>query len=329
MEVKLDEKYKRILRILTEDARASTRSIAKQIRTSREVVNYRIKRLNELGVIKNYIVKADMTQFYHDGYAMFIRLSQIDPIKFNKMIDMLAKNPFTMWVATLSGEWDVALSFLTRNTSDLHNVIRSVEVSLGDSLREYGLLTYVKEVKNTFEDLFPCDDDKRSDFMIKGFPHEKVDIDKTDKKILCILSENANVNNIEMSRRVGLTAEAVRQRIKSLKRKGIIRGFRTIIDIYKLNLEIYYVLMKFSKLSREKEMELETFFRNHHNVYYCARTVGRYDIIACITAKDRIHFHKIITDIRNRFSKTLTNFSTNTIFEEHKHTYLPRACLES
>ena len=321
----LDDKDNKILRILTENARMPLKRIAKKVRVSREVVDYRIRRLEKMGIISCYVAKLDMTKFCQNAYGIFLRLTNISQTSFEKLIKFFVNSPLTMWTSTMSGEWDMVTSFLTRNSSDLNNFLKSLETVAGKNLKEYGLLTYIKEIKNTFEDLFPPKKRKikKETFVMKLFSNKSIELNEKDKKLIILLSKDAKLTNKELSKHVKLTEEGVRQRIKNLQKIGVIRGFRALIDVYKLNLEIYYVLMKFNRVDDKIERDLEIFFENNPNVYYCARVVGRYDLIACIIAKNRIHFHKILSNIRNQFSDNLKDFSTNIIFEEHKHTYIP------
>ena len=50
-------------------------------------------------------------------------------------------------------------------------------------------------------------------------------LDEKDSKILELLKKNSRASNTELSRKVGLSEGAVRQRIKSLQQKGAIKRF--------------------------------------------------------------------------------------------------------
>ena len=55
-------------------------------------------------------------------------------------------------------------------------------------------------------------------------------IDDFDRKLLGVLVEDATVSYAELGRRVGLSAPAVHERVKRLKRSGAIRRTSTLID---------------------------------------------------------------------------------------------------
>jgi Lrp/AsnC family leucine-responsive transcriptional regulator len=55
-------------------------------------------------------------------------------------------------------------------------------------------------------------------------------MDEKDLQILSILQEDARIGNAEISRRLGLAASAVHERIRKLVERGMIRGFHARVD---------------------------------------------------------------------------------------------------
>lgn len=55
-------------------------------------------------------------------------------------------------------------------------------------------------------------------------------MDEKDLQILSILQDDARIGNAEISRRVGLAASAVHERIRKLVERGVIRGFHARLD---------------------------------------------------------------------------------------------------
>ncbi len=52
-------------------------------------------------------------------------------------------------------------------------------------------------------------------------------MDKTDKKILSLLQENARITNAEIARQVGMVPSGVQERIRKLEDKGYIQDYAT------------------------------------------------------------------------------------------------------
>lgn len=60
--------------------------------------------------------------------------------------------------------------------------------------------------------------------------HSGRELDAFDRKLLSVLVEDATVSYAELGERVGLSAPAVHERVKRLRRSGIIRRTAALID---------------------------------------------------------------------------------------------------
>jgi len=56
-------------------------------------------------------------------------------------------------------------------------------------------------------------------------------LDPTDLAIIEILQEDGRINITELGRRVGLSQPAVSERVKRLEERGIIAGYKAIVDL--------------------------------------------------------------------------------------------------
>ncbi|RDE06495.1 Lrp/AsnC family transcriptional regulator [Sphingomonas aracearum] len=83
------------------------------------------------------------------------------------------------------------------------------------------------------------------------------DIDLIDHRIIHALREDGRLPIGELSERVGLSKTPCQARLKRLRERGIIRGFRAVIDPAALGLD--YVAFTEVKLSDTREAALEAF----------------------------------------------------------------------
>lgn len=56
------------------------------------------------------------------------------------------------------------------------------------------------------------------------------EIDRFDGEILRELSRDGRVSNVELAARVGLSPSACLRRVQELERRGVIRGYRAVLD---------------------------------------------------------------------------------------------------
>ena len=57
-----------------------------------------------------------------------------------------------------------------------------------------------------------------------------INLDAINNRILHELSLNGRVSNAELAERVGLSASACLRRVQELERKGVIKGYRAVLD---------------------------------------------------------------------------------------------------
>jgi len=85
----------------------------------------------------------------------------------------------------------------------------------------------------------------------------KADLDAIDWKILRELQEDGRITNVELSRRVGISAPPCLRRVKRLEDAGIIRGYRAMLDGPQLGFEV--VAFCLIGLHHQSETELKAF----------------------------------------------------------------------
>lgn len=85
----------------------------------------------------------------------------------------------------------------------------------------------------------------------------KAELDAIDWKILQELQEEGRMTNVELSRRVGISAPPCLRRVKRLEDAGIIRGYRALLNAPALGMDV--VAFCLVGLHHHAEVELKTF----------------------------------------------------------------------
>ncbi|MGB3387903.1 MAG: Lrp/AsnC family transcriptional regulator [Pseudaminobacter sp.] len=85
----------------------------------------------------------------------------------------------------------------------------------------------------------------------------KADLDAIDWKILRELQEEGRMTNVELSRRVGISAPPCLRRVKRLEDAGIIRGYRALLNAPALGMDV--VAFCLVGLHHHAEVELKAF----------------------------------------------------------------------
>jgi DNA-binding Lrp family transcriptional regulator len=85
----------------------------------------------------------------------------------------------------------------------------------------------------------------------------KADLDAIDWKILKELQGDGRMTNVELSRRVGISAPPCLRRVKRLEDAGIIRGYRALLNTSELGLGV--VAFCLVGLHHQSDAELKAF----------------------------------------------------------------------
>ena len=85
----------------------------------------------------------------------------------------------------------------------------------------------------------------------------KADLDAIDWKILRELQDEGRITNIELSRRVGISAPPCLRRVKRLEESGIIRGYRALLNAPALGQDV--VAFCLVGLNHQSDSELKAF----------------------------------------------------------------------
>jgi len=98
-------------------------------------------------------------------------------------------------------------------------------------------------------------------------------IDKYNDHILRLLQTNGRISNIELAKAVGLSPSACLRRVQDLERRGIIKGYRAIIDPKTLGQDVVVFVMvglsghlKKDSQAFEAAMALAPEVRECHNI---------------------------------------------------------------
>lgn len=121
-------------------------------------------------------------------------------------------------------------------------------------------------------------------------------LDKIDRSILGELQADGRMTNVELARRVGISAPPCLRRVRALEQAGLIRGYHADIDPQPLGFEVAVFAMV--RLVSQSEPDLATFeaqARAWPLVRECHMLNGEIDFILKCVAPDLPAFQQFLT----------------------------------
>ena len=122
----IDNSDKSILKILQKDGRASASYISDQIGLSIPAVSDRIKKMQDIGIIKGYEAIIDTKKIGCDVSA-FITIVSESSAHFNDVIENAENSSEVVKCYTTTGSGSHILYVVTKNTSSLEILLRKIQ----------------------------------------------------------------------------------------------------------------------------------------------------------------------------------------------------------
>ena len=121
-------------------------------------------------------------------------------------------------------------------------------------------------------------------------------LDSIDRRLLAELQSEGRVTNVDLAKRVGLTAPPCLRRVRALEEAGVIRGYHADLDASRLGFTITVFAMVSLKSQAEEDLRA---FENHikalPEVRECHMLNGEIDFILKIVSKDLQSFQEFLT----------------------------------
>lgn len=99
-------------------------------------------------------------------------------------------------------------------------------------------------------------------------------LDLKDKKILSELELQARMNLSELGKKLNISKQTTKYRLKKLEENEIIQEYNAIIDVSKIGLEIFIIYLKLFKITSNKENEWMKNIEENQHVISIGRNTG-------------------------------------------------------
>jgi Lrp/AsnC family leucine-responsive transcriptional regulator len=120
-------------------------------------------------------------------------------------------------------------------------------------------------------------------------------LDRTDRRLLELLQNDARLTNQELAEKVNLTPAPVLRRVRALEEAGLIRRYVALLDPGKLGLGLLaYVTVKLEKKGRMPIEQFRRAVQTWPEVVACHSTTGDMDYLLQVYVEDLDHFNRFV-----------------------------------
>lgn len=116
-----------------------------------------------------------------------------------------------------------------------------------------------------------------------------------DRKILQILMRDGRISNLALADAVGLSPSACLRRVTALERRGVIRGYRAVLNAESMGTGfVAYVTVGLSQHTKAAQQAFEKAISQSPEVRECHNITGSWEYLLRVEAADLAaykHFH--------------------------------------
>jgi DNA-binding Lrp family transcriptional regulator len=320
--MQLNKKDQEIIRQLDNDARQSISSIAKKVKLSKEVVNYRIKRLEKLGLIEGYYTTVDISKLGYMYCRLFIRYHNTPLDVEKEIIDYCKNHPKIGWVALGDGRWDITIVVWARNIKELEDVYDDLRYKYSKFFRKV-YISLALEIHH-FKHNYLYGDPVDNSTAILGEGKERIfRLKDKDLQVVALLTKDARISTTAIAKKLCMTPNAVKYKIKKLMKDRIIMNFRPKLNTRLLDYEHYKIFLKLDNSNKKTEAELFRYMKSIPNVVYITKALGDADIEFEIMLKGRNRLYEFMRQLKGKFAALINDYETVLYYKEPMIDYLP------
>ncbi len=317
-EIKLDRKDKKLLSLLDVDGRMNYSQLAKKTQMSKQLVKYRIERLEKLGIIRGYFTLIDTSRLGLTTFRVYLKLRNIAPEKKNEILEYLKKQKHIWAIVLIAGKWDIALGISVGNIYEFYELWDNLLASHLEHIKDYKTSIYSPIYH--YAKAYILGEKNTSKIRILG-GREQAPFDEKDLQLLIAISKNARISLLDLAEKVNISAELASYRLKQLEKRGIIQGYRAMIDVSKLGYHFFKAEIRLSTYKNIKQ--IMQYCHQHPNIYQIDKTIGGETLEIEFHVKQLQEMLDIIAEIEKLFPKTIESFDYITVLSEEKMIYMP------
>ena len=320
----LDVKDKKILMQLTKNSRQSLTQIAKHVGLTKDFIFYRIKRLENTGIIKKYLTQIDTLKIGFIGCRFYYKFQYTTPQLKNEIIEYFISHPLSIIVHSLEGSYDLEVRFQIPSPSAFFSFYETTSKKYRDYFSEQ--VFTVNYFSHIYGYSFLMNNKERLNskifFQDKTSGHFNTDLklDKLDFQILSILNINARIPTVDIAKLCKSTSRTILRRMKHLEETGIIGGYTIDLDYSKLGYRFYIVSFELKKYA--ELYKIIDYMSKNPALYKAERIVGFGDLNLGLILKDVDELHVILDDLSKKFPDVIRKYSYYSHLKEHKCQFL-------
>lgn len=310
--MKLTESERKVLSVLHLEADAPVSYVEKRTGLPDHVINYCLRRLHE----RRLIFKApfiDLSRLGYVNYGILVAISGEDRsarAAFRRFLVSLSRISFA---AELGGEYQYWFSYEAKGVTDLRDFLDSLLPRFGPILVHKAIAARVQFLD--FPLSYLLGNSSRVKSIAWRGEMDSTELDDQDHSILKAIASADTKSNREISRGLGIPNSTFEARLKRLRERKVLLGYRYLLNTEALGVQHFLILLFTKGLGSPLRNRLQQFTLSHPSIRFLVESIGGWDYELGVETLDSRSMSEITEDIYERFSNDLISIKVLPVFK--------------
>lgn len=316
----LSEKERLFLATTMLSAEASLKELAADLDMREHAVRYIRDSLIDREIIRP-VYHIDYFAVGFNDFGIYLSRGSENTSGRRKFEAQIAKVPSVFWLAKTGGPYQYALSFLTERPYELGDLFSAARPTESGSHFEKSFALRLDWT--IYPPSYLVGDIKKRKMVTTSSRHPRVALDDIDRKVLRTLSANPTKTVAEVSRLAGMNTSSVAYRVEQLRKKGVLRTQRYLLNVDKLGFNGHRLIIVDRGLSLEQRQQFFALCSRHPNVVAFLCCTGDWDFEIRIEAESPNLHDQFCQLLFDTFGNAIGSIKTMQQLHVFKHVSFP------
>lgn len=292
--LKLTARERDVFALLEFDLESDAAVIAKNLRTPAATVNYTLRKLVDRGIIRPRCFINSFKLGLHD-VGFFFSLSEQSQASRQKLIRRFKEDPAVAYFGSVLGDYQYVAVILCRGLSEFSAIVARLTGDQGEIVSDKSIIPRLSVKRFARKYINPRLASKA--ILAHESDGPRYEFDQTDEKLIMTLGNNPYQSLRALAREAGLPLATVDRRVKQLRASGVIQGFFYDLNVAKLGIQSFRLLVRVHGLSCAVHQKVIELCRKHPLVVYLIEVLGSWDFEIGIETSDPRNISSFIGEL--------------------------------
>jgi DNA-binding Lrp family transcriptional regulator len=276
-------------------------------------LRYHLQRLKESGVIINKRAYINVFLLGYTNYVIYCTLGSSTREKREAVVAQLQQYRRVGWIAELGGEYQFAFSVSVKAIGELASFLDEVAIALKSPFFQKAV-----SVRLSYQ-MYPRSYLASKDLRIKPFvvaPGAPVETDQLDQKVLSAVSLTDFESRAALAKKAGIPLSTFERRLSRLEEIGVIVGYFCRLDLSRLGIQQYRLLISVRGMQPKLRKELIAFAAAHPRIRKFIECTGSWDCEMELNVADSSEASAVSASLYERFGYEVNSVSVIPLFRQ-------------